>query len=593
MAGLGKSLLVTGDRAWRLTATGAAATEPVPFVRMPLAPARCFGGEGFASNPAGTGFRARDRLMAREGVALPNIEIPDQAIRAVTDTPDPARFGPLAVDARERLRHAGTYDAAWLRTRAPALAADADPRLFHFAPEDQRWPGYLAGGEGYRLRHFSATAPGIEGSLPDFRVRCFAGWVNPEKPVAEVPLRIDTLWLFAGAGRGVLIYRGAVPVEDIEAADVADIMLAYEGRHEDRPVSRHLEMRALRTDPEQAYRHALADHALSPTRPAEVIRAREEARHARAAARRAKRGEDAAWVRDRMMEQSGVPKDLWPARPEPEPPGFDLPVPLPEDIEAGEVDLAALLDAMEAVQRKIEVDCDALVAQHEPLRAAASTLASDAATPDDIDHLFALLGQPDLPAAFDAGLTHLPDPGIFPPEAREALGEAAGLDTLKDWRGAILKGRPVSDEAEQLALVRARFLGLPEGGPLASLRGEPSAQDFTLPGFDDLPGLGDLPRIDPGGRPRPDAEAALADALTLLETQPGTPPGPDAALRDGLATADAALRDAFPHLRDAPGGCSRCSRPCTRTLRPPTTQPKLRRRRWPPRPQPWPPCRCN
>ena len=554
VAGLGKSLLVTGDRVWRLTAAGASATEPAPFVRMPLAPARCFGGEGFAPNPAGAGFRARERLMAREGVALPNIEIPEQAIRAFTDTPDPARFGPLAVDARERLRHAGTYDAAWLRTRAPALAADADPRLFHFAPDDQRWPGYLAGGERYRLRHFSAGAPGIEGALPDFRVRCFVGWVNPEKPVAEVPLRIDTLWLFAGAGRGVLIYRGAVPVEDIEAADVADIMLAYEGRDEDRPISRHLEMRALRTDREQAYRHAFADHALSPARPADHTRARDAARHARDAARRAKRSEDAAWVSARMMGQSGVPKELWPAPLEPGPPGFDLPVPLPEEIEAGEVDLAALLDAMEAIQRKIEADCDALVARHEPLRAAVSTLASDATTPDDIDHLFAVLGQPDLPTGLDAGLAHLPDLGALPPEACEALGEPAGLDALKDWRGAMLKARPATDEAGQLALARARFLGLPEGGPLASLRGELAARDFALPEIGDLPGLDDGPAIDPAGHPRADADAALAGALALLDGQPGLPPGPAAAMGGGLATVDAALRDSFPHVRDVPGG---------------------------------------
>lgn len=548
VAGLSKSLLISGDRVWRLAGGNAVATEPAPFQQMPLAPARCFGGEGFAPNPAGMGFRARERLMAREGVALPNIEVPEQAIRSLTDTPEPARFGPMAVDAKERLRHAGTYDTAWLKTRAPALAVDADPRLFLFAPEDQRWARYLAGGERYRLGHFSAEAPEIEASLPDFRVRCFVGWVDREKPVSEVTLRIDTLWLFAGAGRGVLIYRGAVPVEDIEAADVADIMLAYEGRDENRPVSHHLAMRALREDPAGAFRYALADHQLSPARPPELAGARDAARQARSQARQAKQAANIAWARNKMLEQSGLPRELWPPPAEPQPPAFNIPFPLPEEIESGEIDLAAILDAMEAAQRTIESDLNKLLAAHEPMCAATATIANGDATSENLDSLFDALGQSDLPAELDSIVAEIPDAASLPPEIREHGGDLSNLATLKDWRGSLLASQPVVDEAGQLAKARARFLGLPEGGPLAAMRLDADTHTF------ELPELGDLPDLDEPVPEPPDAEASLAQAFGLLESHAELPPEIAASLKGALPELDGALRKSFPHLRDTPGG---------------------------------------
>lgn len=548
VGGLGKSLLVTGDRSWRLANATVVATEPTPFVQMPLTRARCFGGEDHPLNIEGTGFKARERIMARKAVALPNIEVPEQAIRSFTDSPEPARFGPMPIDAKERLRHTGTYDAAWLKTRAPALAADADPRLFLFAPDDQRWPGYLAGGEHYHLQNFCADAPSIEGVLPDFRVRCFVGWTDREKPVAEVSLRIDTLWLFAGAGRGVLIYRGALPIDDFEAADVADIMLAYEGADEDLPVAHHLTTRALRTDPERAYRYAFAEHQLTPARPKAMCDARQAARQARSLERQAKRTADSLWLQRKMWLQSGLPEELWPPPWEAAPAAEDLPLPLPEEIETGEVDLGELLDALEAIQDKTEAEFDAAIARQAPLQAVVAKFGSGEADTNDIDHLFDVLGQPDVPAALDAALTKLPEASSLPAEAGAVAKDLEGLAALKDWRGAMQAGPPVVDEAEQLAKARARFLGLPEGSPLSELRKQLNLPNLTWPEIGELPGL-DRPPGEP-----PDIEAHFAQAIELMEQSDEIAASSAESVKEGVDEIDGALRKAFPNLHAPAGG---------------------------------------
>ncbi len=547
VAGLRKSLLVTGDRTWRLAGTTAAATEPVPFVQMPLSPARCFGGEGHASNPVGAGFRARERLLAREAVALPNIEIPEQAVRSFTDTPEPARFGPMAVDAKERLRYAGTYDAAWLATRAPALAADVDPRLFLFAPEEQRLPRHLGGSERYRLQGFSAEHPVIEAALPGFRVRCFVGWTDPAKPVTEVSLRIDTLWLFAGAGRGVLIHRGALSVEDFEAADVADVMVAYEALDAPLPLSHYLHVRQLRTDREQGYKYALADHQLAPARSRELNDARSAARRARDAAKREKRAENLAWIRGRQLAESGLPPALWPPPPSVGPDEPELPVPLPEEIAAGEIDLAELLDALEAVHREAETRVADERAESEPRLRALAALKDEQADPAAIDRLFETLDQPQLPGELDAAFARLPDPSSLPSAARERADLVATLEGAKDWRQSMLAAaRPSVDEGAQLALARARFLGLPEGSPFAGMR--VGLDELSIPKGSDWEHLAQATGTEPpAGDP-------LAMILDRLDGAPALPEGTAATVKSGLAEIDAALRHSYPNLDAPPGG---------------------------------------
>ncbi len=98
--------------------------------------------------------------------------------------------------------------------------------------------------------------------------------------LTEIALRIDTLWLFAGARRGILIYRGALTVEDFEAADVANTMFVYERLVDDPlPAEHYLRIRAMRLDPETGHRHDFSEHQLAPPLPPEMLEARDAKRN--------------------------------------------------------------------------------------------------------------------------------------------------------------------------------------------------------------------------------------------------------------------------------------------------------------------------
>lgn len=545
---LQKRLLVTGDRVWRLAGTTPVPTEPAPFIRMPLIPARCFGGPGHPANPEGVGFRAQERLMARETVALPNIETPETAIRAIGDQPAPPAFGATAADSRERLQYAGTYDAAWLKTLAPGLAADADPRLFLFGPPDQRLPGYLNGDEGYGLRNFAADAPEIRQHLPGFRVRCFVGWVDPSRPPVEVSLRIDTLWLFAGARRGVMVYRGAVPIADFEAADVADVMVAYERMiDEPRPASHYLGVRALRTNPETAFKYALSEHQLVPPAPAELVAARHAERKERAAEQRRRQHEQTTWIMAQELARSGLPKEQWPALDPAEPEDLGLPMPTPSELESGDFDLAEMLDALEDVQTRKMAELDQMIEARQPVMDAMQQIASGEADPGVIDKLLALLDQPDVAARLDAEIANVPSVGAFEadPDVKLPAETAAALDRIGDWRRAILDGAaPEIDEDEQLAQARAHFLDLPEGKPMAQARRQLTQDRFTLPAID----LSDVGAPASAATPPAGDDDMLANALRALEGDPDMPASAAEDVRSALGKAEAELARMMPNL---------------------------------------------
>jgi hypothetical protein len=170
-----KVLRVFGDRVWREFGPSA----PEPFLKMPLRYERAFGGVDLKSanpardwdwrNPVGTGFAiSRENLT---GVALPNIEYPDDSVRSWNDRPEPAGFGVIGSHWRPRAQFGGTYDNQWKETRRPLLPADFDDRFFQCAPLDQQAPSFLHGGEPVILRRLT-PAGDLRGLLP----RVFLGF---------------------------------------------------------------------------------------------------------------------------------------------------------------------------------------------------------------------------------------------------------------------------------------------------------------------------------------------------------------------------------------------------------------------------------
>ena len=116
-------------------------------------------------NPVGRGIVGRDGVPA-DGQPLPNLEDPKALLSAPTDRPTPACFAPIAPTWLPRRNFAGTYDDAWITSRAPYLPLDFDARFFHVAPPELIAPGFLQGGEPVELAGFTAGPP-VRFQLPE------------------------------------------------------------------------------------------------------------------------------------------------------------------------------------------------------------------------------------------------------------------------------------------------------------------------------------------------------------------------------------------------------------------------------------------
>ncbi|KWV54685.1 hypothetical protein AS156_06875 [Bradyrhizobium macuxiense] len=540
-----KHLLVTGDRYWQMTVAGWRPTAAQPFRQMPLTRQRAFGGPGFVANPVGAGHEAFHRSAAGELVALPNVESPEHAIQFIDTVAPPASFGPMALDDRKRLQYAGTYDAAWLKSLAPALASDADPRLFMFAPPEQRMAGFISGGEPYALQNFAAEHPLIEGRLPAFRVRCFIGWRDARRGVTELQTRIDTLWLFAGARRGVMIYRAAIAVHELDGSDVSDIMVAYERQSEPaRPLDHYHNVRQLRLNPTTAARYAFSEYQLAPAlSPAERER-REVRRQALADERAARQLASMRWTLDQELARFDLPPSLRPtievASTEPS----SIPELLPEELESGEIDLAAILDALDAVQARAESDVENLAAEYEPLRESSETFPGGKATSSDIDALLATIGNLDGEHSTDTSLDQAPPFPSLPPETDPAVMRDIQdkLARAKSWRAEILgAATDPPDEQTQFELAHARFFNLAAGRPLEPIRNAVSDDLLSPP---EIP-ASMLPEATQSVSPEPPPRLTIDEILAQIES-PGIPPDTGERLRMDLAEAEAALRHVLP-----------------------------------------------
>jgi hypothetical protein len=147
-----KRIRVFGDRQWNQGLI----TAPVPFANMPLVYERAFGGVDVVEgkirsaeerNPVGIGFAGKKSQSDMSGIALPNLECPNQLIQYYDDIPMPVCFGSIAPYWPQRAGLAGTYDELWQNNRAPYLPEDYSPRFLNSALPDLLYPGFLQGGE--------------------------------------------------------------------------------------------------------------------------------------------------------------------------------------------------------------------------------------------------------------------------------------------------------------------------------------------------------------------------------------------------------------------------------------------------------------
>ncbi len=224
-----KTLYVFGDRFWKRSAAMAwTMSDPEPVTEVPIDWEHSFGGPEFKPNPLGKGMEETEIPGRGPAVALPNIEYPDQLIASPKDRPAPAGLGPVDLTRPQRFSKCGTYDKKWFEQRFPGLADDIDWTFFNAAPEDQQADGFFSGQESFVIEGMHPDRRRLEGSLPAIRPRCFICRRQTEDKLEELDLKIDTVWLFPDACKGVVIFRGLTEVGDHMAKEVTRVLLAYE-----------------------------------------------------------------------------------------------------------------------------------------------------------------------------------------------------------------------------------------------------------------------------------------------------------------------------------------------------------------------------
>ena len=234
-----KEVAVVGDRVWK----GSVPTPPEPFVTKPILWENAFGGEGFAPNPHGKGFQPK------EGSPLPSVEDPKNLLTSMRKTPDPVSFAPLDVSRAQRLSKAGTYDQEWLDKLYPGLAKDLDWGFYNLAPADQQIAGFFRGDEELVMHNLHPEKSELRTRLPGVQMRCFLRRKPRSGPEvdSEVPMVLDTVWLFPHVSFGIVVFHGTARVREDDASDVTHLFMACEDlgapkqrEHYDRELVRRL-----------------------------------------------------------------------------------------------------------------------------------------------------------------------------------------------------------------------------------------------------------------------------------------------------------------------------------------------------------------
>jgi hypothetical protein len=221
-----KQILVMGDRVWLNDGTPSAAQ---PFTAIPLVWERAFGGvnredpdriRAEERNPVGVGFRGKRAAEQMVGQPVPNLEDPAAALNNWDEVPQPVCFAPISPSWLPRRAFAGTYDATWVKSRAPYLPTDFDPRFFQCAPAELCFDRHLQGGDAVQIS--GATEDGaihftIPSVVPVIEVK-LAG--KPEEPQAK----LETLAFYPDENCAAMTWRAALPC-DRKALKVENIVI--------------------------------------------------------------------------------------------------------------------------------------------------------------------------------------------------------------------------------------------------------------------------------------------------------------------------------------------------------------------------------
>jgi len=538
-----KRAMVFGDRHWVRDNGDVKLTHAEPYETIPLTPDRAFGNETHPVNPAGKGSNPQYILEHFGYAPLANIENPDCLVKTLTDQPPPVLFGPLGHDHPLRKSKVGQPSWDWIRTSFPEPPPGFDRAYYNMAPEDQRLGTALRGNEAFSVWGMSAKHPVVRSRLPGLRVRLFAVHDRKARRLTEIDTRIETLWLFGSSEIGGLYHRGILKIADEKASDVVALIFGAE-RLTDTPrdPSYYAEIYRLRTDPQEGALHTLNDSQLMPElndADREAIEARSEAFSEDIARKFEKK---IRFEHADMLKKANMPSMLTPDTSLPPVPR--LPLPAPEDLLAGNVDLVGMFKKLGSAAEQMEAGL-----MKGPAAALAKHKAAGLPLPDDMLDVGKAMkvamksGDANAAKALKTaakGQTVAGDvsryaraavdmstanPPVATPNHEEVMPGAVeeALAKIDAVLGKIDTAVAGGEGEEQLwQLVRARALALPEADPFYELKQNLEAMSADMKAAGERPKSGEMVTIDEAltapefQEPKPtDFEKVLAELATM------------------------------------------------------------------------------
>ena len=216
-----KVINVYGERYWKYASGSWYLTQPDPCTEVPLRYELAFGGEAperlFLENPVGMGFVNPRKVQQDDLIAAPRIDSPENPVKTFGRDYRPEGFGWIARNWQPRLTHAGTYDVAWEKNRAPGMPLDFHPGFYNAAHPDLIYHDYLTGNEVVTLENLTT-----EGMI-SFQLPCIAPWLfvrHKDGNLQTMPMVLDTLLMDGDTRRVFLTWRyffkDTVPVRVLE-----------------------------------------------------------------------------------------------------------------------------------------------------------------------------------------------------------------------------------------------------------------------------------------------------------------------------------------------------------------------------------------
>jgi len=217
---ISKSFAVVGDRIWKKGFLSIKATQPKPFVVMPISYDTAFGGvdenhkdpkkhQAYMENPIGVGFHSYLKPEFVKDKPLPNTEAIDKPVSKPNGKYHPMSYGPIGRAYLPRYPLAGTYDQDWIDNVFPFLPPDFNEAYYQAAPSDQQMP-YPMGGEAVRLVNLTPEGR-TTFRLPNKNILVwFFLKDGSEKDVSAVA---DTIVIEPDMGHFTVTWRASLPLQ--------------------------------------------------------------------------------------------------------------------------------------------------------------------------------------------------------------------------------------------------------------------------------------------------------------------------------------------------------------------------------------------